>query len=160
MSQYGEKSDHISGWNGARTTVTLSKHLNDHVILEDTKGPIKKRGPMEPCGEIMKNWYLGKTRKTIGCYFEDFKCLIHTQYIYLAYCQFKNAVSVAVLQNVKAIMSLMVPESIEETYRFQTYYSPPKKNLKKCTITQVKVSSHTNNDPVPDSTEVSEFLYI
>lgn len=43
MSQYGEKSGHISRWNGARTTVTLSEHLNDHVILEDTKGPIKKR---------------------------------------------------------------------------------------------------------------------
>lgn len=80
---------------------------------------------MEPCVEIMK------TRKTIGCYFEDFKCLIHTQYIYLAYCQFKNAVSVAILQNVKAIMSLMVPESIEETHRFQTYYSSPPKKLKK-----------------------------
>lgn len=44
MSQYGEKSGHISGWNGARTTVTLSEHWNDLVILEDTKGPLKKRG--------------------------------------------------------------------------------------------------------------------
>lgn len=118
----------------------------------------KKRGPMEPCGEIMKNWYLGKTRKTIGRYFEDFKCLIHTQYIYLAYCQFKNAVSVAVLQNVKAIMSLTW--KYWGNLQIPDLLSPPKKNLKKCTITQVKVSSHTNNDPVSDSTEVSEFLYI